>query len=87
MSQSTHLTTIDIAGFEREINVTFWVNEITEGVAFLEDITLVKTGENMNFLLGDEELVEFLTLQIESECEDERNEAELERSLSYMDEY
>jgi hypothetical protein len=80
-------TTLDIEGFERNITVTLWYNEIDMSVAIVDKIVLTDTDQSLDFLLSDEELIEHLSERIAEEAEEARNEAELERALSYMDEY
>jgi hypothetical protein len=80
-------TTLDIEGFERNITVTLWYNEIDMSVAIVDKIVLTDTDQSLDFLLSDEELIEHLSERIAEEAEVARNEAELERLISSQEEY
>ena len=85
---STHHTTFEFEGFERNITVTFWMNEITMEVASLEKVVLTDTDQSLDFMLGDEELIEHLSERIEEEGEKLREQAAYERATEdYMSEY
>ena len=85
---STHNTTFDFDGFERNITVTFWYNQVTMEVNSIENISLTDTDEHLNFLLSDEELISHLSERITKEGEDARNESAYEAAQeNYMSEY
>ncbi len=80
-------TTLDIEGFERNITVTLWYNEVTMQVNSIERIVLTDTEQSLSFLLSDEELIAHLSERIAEEGEEARNEAELARLISEQEEY
>ena len=85
---SFHNTTIDIDGFERNITVALWFNEITMEVDEIDRIFLTDTDQDISFLLTDEEIIAHIFERVETESEENRRQDEFERAHSnYMDEY
>lgn len=85
---STHHTTFDFDGFERNITVTFWLNEITMEVVSFDRVVLTDTDQSLDFILGDEELIEHLAERIEQEGKEIREQAEYERATEdYVSDY
>ena len=85
---NTHQTTFEFEGFDRNITVTFWLNEITMEVNSLEKIVLTDTDQSLDFILGDEELIGHLSERIEKEGEELRKQAAYERANEdYMSDY
>ena len=85
---STHHTTFEFDGFERNITVTFWYNEITMEVNEIEKIVLTDTDQSLDFILSDEELTAHLSERIKEEGAELREQAAYERATEdYMSEY
>lgn len=87
MPRIIHITEINLLGLDREVEVTFWANEITEGVAELEYLKMTEEGRDITVLLSDDEINAKIVEQIEKELDEDRRQAKADRDIEQFEEW